>query len=144
MKRVARSALVECSAQTFYELVEDVESYPKFLPWCVAATVGERSEGRTVATLTVGAKGLRQSFTTENRNLPGRSIEMRLVEGPFKHLAGAWRFTPLTSEATKVEFSLEYEFSSRVIAAALGPIFAHIADSTVEAFTRRAIALRNA
>jgi ribosome-associated toxin RatA of RatAB toxin-antitoxin module len=144
MKRITRSAIVECGAQTFYELVEDVESYPEFLPWCVAATVVERSEGRTVATLTLGAKGLRQSFTTENRNLPGSSIEMRLVEGPFRHLAGAWRFTPLDSEATKVEFSLEYEFSSRVIAAALGPVFAHIADSTVEAFTRRAQALRNA
>jgi len=144
MKRISRSAIVECSAQAFYELVEDVESYPDFLPWCMAASVGERSDGRTVATLTLGAKGLRQSFTTENRNLPGRSIEMRLVEGPFKHLAGAWRFTPLQSEATKVEFSLEYEFSSRVIAAAFGPIFTRIADGTVEAFTRRALAMRNA
>jgi len=143
MKRITRSAIVECSAQAFYDLVEDVESYPRFLPWCVAAAVRERSSDRTVASLTLGAKGVRQTFTTENRNVPGRSIDMRLVEGPFKRLEGGWRFTPLQAEATKVEFSLAYEFSSRLIAAALGPIFARIADGTVEAFSRRALALRN-
>ena len=144
MKRIARSALVERSAQAFYELVQDIESYPAFLPWCVAAEVRERSAGRTVATLTLGVKGVRQSFTTENLDVPGRSIDMRLLEGPFKHLAAAWRFTPLRSNAAKIEFSMEYEFSSRAIATALGPLFARLADGTVEAFTRRALAVRDA
>jgi ribosome-associated toxin RatA of RatAB toxin-antitoxin module len=138
MKRISRSAIVECGAETFYALVEDIEAYPAFLPWCAAAQVHERAPGRTVATLTLGVKGIRQSFTTENANVPGRSIDMRLLEGPFKRFAAAWRFSPLQAQACKVEFSLEYEFANRIVAAALGPVFSRIADSTVEAFTRRA------
>ena len=122
----------------FYALVEAIESYPEFLPWCAAAAVRERAPGRTVATLTLAVKGVGQSFTTENTNLPGQSIRMCLVEGPFRHFAAAWRFTPLGARACKAEYSMEYEFSSRLIAGALEHVFRRIADSTVEAFTRRA------
>ncbi len=141
MKKIARSAIVACGADAFYALVEDIEAYPSFLPWCAAAQVRERSPGRTVATLTLGAKGIRRSFTTENANLPGRRIDMRLLEGPFRRFAASWRFTPLQARATKVEFTLEYEFSSRLIATLLDPVFARLADDTVDAFARRAEAL---
>ena len=137
MKRISRSAIVECGAMDFYALVEAIESYPRFLPWCAAAEVRERAPGRTVATLTLAAKGVRQSFTTENRNIPGRSIDMRLIEGPFKSFAAAWRFTPLGADACKAEYSMTYEFANRVVAAALEPIFRRIADSTVDAFAKR-------
>jgi len=140
MKRIARSAIVECSAEAFYALVEDIESYPSFLPWCAAAHVRERGPGRTVATLTLASKGIRRSFTTENSNVPGRSIDMRLLEGPFKRFSAAWRITRLQPQAAKVEFTLAYEFSSRIIAALLEPVFSRMADSTVEAFARRAAA----
>jgi len=138
MKRIARSAIVECSAEAFYALVEDIEAYPAFLSWCAAAEVRERAPGRTVAMLTLAAKGLRQSFTTENANQPGRAIDMRLLEGPFKRFGAHWRFTPLTAHAAKVEFMLEYEFSNRVVAALLDPLFSRLDDSTVDAFARRA------
>jgi ribosome-associated toxin RatA of RatAB toxin-antitoxin module len=140
MKRIARSAIVDCSAEAFYALVEDVEAYPSFLPWCAAAEVRERTPQRTVATLTLAMKGLRQSFTTENMNQPGRAIDMRLLEGPFKRFAAHWRFTPLSPEAVKVEFTLAYEFSSRVLAALLDPVFSRLADNTVSAFVRRVAA----
>lgn len=139
MKRIARSAIVECSAEAFYALVEDIEAYPSFLSWCAAAEVRERTPGRTVATLTLAAKGLHQSFTTENTNQPGRSIDMRLLEGPFKRFSAQWRFMPLATDAAKVEFAIEYEFSSRVVAALLDPVFSRLADGTVEAFARRAV-----
>jgi ribosome-associated toxin RatA of RatAB toxin-antitoxin module len=138
MKRIARSAIVECAADAFHALVEDVEAYPGFLPWCAAAEVRERSAERTVATLTLAAKGLRQSFTTANTSQPGRGIDMRLMEGPFRHFAAHWRFTPLRPGAAKVEFSLEYEFASRMLARLLDPLFRRLADDTVEAFVRRA------
>jgi ribosome-associated toxin RatA of RatAB toxin-antitoxin module len=141
MKRISRSAIVDCSAEAFYGLVEDIEAYPSFLPWCAAAQVRERTPGRTVATLTLAAKGLRQAFTTENANQPGRAIDMRLLEGPFKRFGAHWRFTPLSPAAAKVEFSLEYEFASRVIAALLSPLFSRMADDTVTAFSRRAASL---
>jgi ribosome-associated toxin RatA of RatAB toxin-antitoxin module len=140
MKRITRSAIVDCSADAFYALVEDIEAYPSFLPWCAAAQVRERSPDRTVATLTLAAKGLRHSFTTENANHPGRAIDMRLLEGPFKRFEAHWRFKPLSADAARVEFSLAYEFSSRVIAALLDPVFNRIADGTVSAFVRRVTA----
>jgi ribosome-associated toxin RatA of RatAB toxin-antitoxin module len=139
MKRIARSAIVECSAEAFYALVEDIEAYPEFLPWCAAAHVRERTASRTIATLTLGVKGVRQSFTTENSNQPGRAIDMALLEGPFKRFGAHWRFAPLSAAAAKVEFTLAYEFSSRVVATLLDPVFSRLADSTVEAFVRRAV-----
>ena len=137
MKRISRSAIVECGAMNFYRLVEAIEDYPAFLPWCAAAETHERTPGRTVATLTLAVKGVRQSITTENAFVPGQSIDMRLVEGPFRNFVAAWRFMPLGAGACKAEYSMEYEFSGRVIAAVLEPVFKRIANSTVEAFTRR-------
>jgi ribosome-associated toxin RatA of RatAB toxin-antitoxin module len=138
MKRISRSAIVERSARDLYTLVEDIESYPRFLPWCLEAHVRERAPGRTVATLSVGVRGLRQSFTTENANREGEAIDMRLLEGPFRRFAAHWRFVALGERASKIEFSMAYEFSTRVIAKALDPLFERIADTMVEAFTRRA------
>lgn len=138
MKRIARSAIVEHAAAAVYAIVEDIESYPDFLPWCYAARVHERRAGRTVATLTVGMRALRQSFTTENTNLAGESIDLHLVKGPFKRFAATWHFTPLGEHAAKIEYSMEYEFSSRALGKALEPLFAKIADTMVSAFSRRA------
>ncbi len=138
MKRTARSAIVEHAAREMFDLVEDIESYPKFLPWCLGATVQERGPAGTRATLTVGLRGLKQAFTTQNANRPGESIDLRLVEGPFRRFAAAWRFTPLSAQACRTEFSLEYEFSSRALGRLLAPLFDQIADTMVDAFTRRA------
>src|SRR2546421_13101632 len=137
MKKISRSAIVEHSAQALYALVDDIEAYPQFLPWCQAARV-ERGAAGTRATLTVGMRGLRQSFTTQNENRPGAAIDMRLVEGPFSRFTAAWRFRPLSAQACSIEFSMEYEFESRALAKLLEPLFEHIADTMVDAFTRRA------
>lgn len=141
MRRISRSAIVERSARQLYDLVEDIESYPEFLPWCGAAHVRERSPGRTVATIEVGMPGIHQSFTTENTNAPGRSIDMRLLQGPFRRFEAHWRFTALGTGATKIEFAIAYEFANRVFAKALDPLFEWIASTMVDAFTRRAEAL---
>jgi ribosome-associated toxin RatA of RatAB toxin-antitoxin module len=137
MKRITRSAIVEHSAERMYALVDDVESYPTFLPWCSAARVAQAGV-RKRATLTVGLQGLRQSFTTLNENRPGEAIDMQLVEGPFRRFAAAWRFRPLGAQACAIEFSLEYEFASRALARLLEPLFDHIADTMVDAFKKRA------
>jgi ribosome-associated toxin RatA of RatAB toxin-antitoxin module len=138
LKRVVRSAIVEHSAEAVYALVDDVESYPEFLPWCRTANVLERGPGRTVATLTVGVRGVRQSFTTDNANRPGEGIDLRLVEGPFREFSAAWRFAALGEHAARIEFSMEYEFSSKVLGKMLEPLFDQIADTMVNAFSRRA------
>lgn len=141
MKRIARSAIVEHSAAEMYALVDGIEAYPEFLPWCAAAEVHERKPGATRATLTVGVHGLRHSFTTQNENRPGEAIDMRLVQGPFRRFHGEWRFVPLGEHASRIEFTLEYEFSSRTLGRLLAPLFDGIADSMVEAFVRRAAEL---
>src|SRR5215510_4600470 len=126
MKRVARSAIVPHSAAELYAVVEDIESYPRFLPWCVGAEVKSRAAGATLARLTVGMRGVKQSFTTQNENRAPESIDMKLVEGPFRRFAAGWRFTALGERACKVEFSMEFEFSSRALAAVLQPLFEKI------------------
>ena len=137
MKRIARSAIVEHKAEEMFALVDDIEAYPRFLPWCAGATVHERTAQGTRATLTVGMRGLRLSFTTQNENRPGESIDMRLVQGPFRRFAAAWRFKPLSAQACSVELSLEYELSG-ALARVFARMFDGIADTMVDAFTRRA------
>ena len=140
MKEIRRSAIVEHPAAEMYALVDDIASYPSFLPWCQDARVEVAGEQKR-ATLTVGLRGLRQSFTTLNHNRPGQEIDMRLVEGPFKQFSAAWRFTPLSDHACEIAFSMRYQFASRTVGKLLEPLFDEIADTMVDAFTRRADAL---
>ena len=121
-----------------YALVEDIETYPGFLPWCIEARVLERDSSFTKATITAGMGGVRQSFTTRNENTPGKSIDMHLVEGPFRQFAAAWRFRALSAGACRIEFSLQYELSSRALGRLLEPLFDRVADTMVDAFARRA------
>ena len=138
MSSIVRSALVGYGAQEMYALVEAVEAYPEFLPWCRSSRVIERKEGMTIAELSVGLKGLKQAFTTKNLNRTGESIEMRLVEGPFKSFRATWNFHALDTHACKIEFAMAYEFSSALLARVLEPLFDQIANTMVDAFIRRA------
>jgi len=83
-------------------------------------------------------QGARYKFTTENANRTNEAIEMKLLEGPFRHFAAHWRFHALAERAARIGFAMEYEFGSRAIAMALSPVFDAIANSMVEAFKRRA------
>lgn len=141
MIQIERSALVPHSATSMYALVENVEAYPQFLPWCRAADVSMREEGRTVATLHIDYHGMKQHVTTANTLVPGKSIDMELVSGPFRKLHGTWRFHALGDAAAKIEFKLAYEISSGLLAKLIGPVFNHIANTMMDAFLRRADAL---
>jgi ribosome-associated toxin RatA of RatAB toxin-antitoxin module len=138
MSTVGRSAIVNHSAQQMFSLVSDIESYPRFLPWCDGATVTERRPGRTVATLRINLRGLKEEFTTENLDGGIERIDMKLVSGPFRSLEGGWRFTPLSGNACKIALDLRYEFSSRLLEKVLGAVFDEIANSLVDAFARQA------
>jgi ribosome-associated toxin RatA of RatAB toxin-antitoxin module len=138
MVTVEKSVLVGYSAARMYALVEDIEAYPQFLPWCSGARVAVRDARKTVATLLVNYHGLRQQFTTENLKQDATLIEIRLIDGPFRKLDGFWRFLPLGDAACKIEFSLSYEISGMLLEKMAGPVFGHIANTFVEAFVRRA------
>lgn len=138
MAAVHKSVLLGHSAQQMFALVEKVEDYPKFLPWCGGVQVRERQGDRLVATLQINYHGVRQSFTTENVNTVPTAMQMKLVDGPFKSLDGTWTFKALRADACKVDFDLKYEFSSRLLEQLIGPVFSVIANSFVDSFCKRA------
>jgi ribosome-associated toxin RatA of RatAB toxin-antitoxin module len=141
---VERQGLVPYSAQRMFALVDDIESYPLFLPWCSGADVESRDSRCTIATIHVDFRGVRQAFTTENRKRPGERIQMALMRGPFRSLTGEWRFRGLASAGCKVELSLAYQLASPLLDRMMGPVFDHIANTFVDAFVRRAEALDEA
>ncbi len=138
MPLVEKSVLIEHSAQQMFDLVDDVESYPRFLPWCSETRVDYRDEHRTVATLHINFHSIKSHFTTENTKEIPFWMGMKLVDGPFRRLEGGWRFKPLAEHACKVEFQLSYEFSSKLFEKIIGPVFSQITGTFVEAFVKRA------
>jgi ribosome-associated toxin RatA of RatAB toxin-antitoxin module len=138
MPIINKSALVEFKPQEMFNIVDDVDKYAEFLPWCGASSVLSRSEDEVKATIEIAHSGLRKSFTTLNRLQPGKIIEVQLVDGPFKHLHGFWRFEAIGDKGCKVSLDLEYEFSSKLLGVAIGPVFTQIANTFVDSFCKRA------
>ncbi|KAF1036845.1 MAG: Persistence and stress-resistance toxin PasT [Herbaspirillum frisingense] len=138
MAVVHKTVLINYSAEQMFNLVDRVEDYPEFLPWCGGVEVSERGEHSLTAKLKINYHGLKQSFSTQNTNVRPTSMTMRLVEGPFKHFEGRWHFKALREDACKIEFDMEYEFSSRILEGVIGPVFNMIANSFVDSFCKRA------
>jgi ribosome-associated toxin RatA of RatAB toxin-antitoxin module len=138
MQSVHRSVLVPFSAARMFALVDDIERYPDFLPWCGGAQVFETHAGGKTARVDIDYHGVRAHFTTDNVNAPPTSIVVTLKDGPFRHLHGEWKFTALAEDACKVEFVLAYEFTTHLLERVVGPVFGHIANTFIDAFVRRA------
>jgi ribosome-associated toxin RatA of RatAB toxin-antitoxin module len=136
---VDRSALVHYSNDEMFALVSDINTYPQFLPWCCGARVLSQEQDEMIARIDFSVSGVSKSFTTRNRLIPGREISMQLVEGPFSQLEGRWRFEPLGSAGSKISVFLEYDFSSKMVSLAVGPVFNKIANTLVDAFQKRAV-----
>lgn len=138
MTVVEKSVLIEHTQTQMFALVDRVEDYPNFLPWCGGSLVTERSDSVTVARIEIAYGGIRSYFCTRNtKEYPG-SMRIHLTEGPFTRMEGHWRFTALGETACKIEFRLHYEFSSQVLSRLIGPVFSPIADNMVESFVSRA------
>lgn len=141
MAQVEKSVLVAHPPERMFELVDRVEDYPLFLPWCGGTTLQSRDATSTVATIHIAYMGIRQSFTTENTKEAPRLMRIRLLDGPFSKLEGDWRFIPLGDDACKIELRLDYTFSGRMLEAVLAPVFSHITNTFVDAFVKRADAV---
>jgi ribosome-associated toxin RatA of RatAB toxin-antitoxin module len=139
MRSVHKSVLVPYSAQQMFDLVERVEDYPKFLPWCGGARILQQTTEETLARIDIDYHGVRTHFTTANRNQPPDRIVISLRDGPFRRLDGIWQFRALSASACKVEFELTYEFATAVLEGLIGPVFGRIADSFIDAFVKRAV-----
>jgi len=138
MQRVTKSVLVPYPAARMFELVDRVEEYPQFLPWCGGAKVVEQSGDHKTVRIDIDYHGVRAHFTTDNVNRPPESIVITLKDGPFRHLHGEWRFRALGDAGCKVEFELAYEFATQLLDKAIGPVFGHIARTFIDAFVKRA------
>lgn len=138
MPKLERSALLTFSADELYRLVGDVESYPQFLPGCVSARVEFADETLVRARLGFKVKGLSDSFATENRMEQGTRIHMKLLEGPFKQLSGAWEFQPLAERACKVTLKISLDFGNRMLESTLAPFINGAIGSVMDAFKQRA------
>lgn len=138
MAVIEKSVLIARTAQQMFDLVDRVEDYPKFLPWCGGTELIERNDKITAARLHINFRGIKAQFATENPKDPPHWMNIQLREGPFRRLDGGWRFTALGDAGCKVEFRLNYEFSSSVLEKVLGAVFSHIVGTFVESFVKRA------
>ena len=138
MNKVEKTVLVMHSAAQMYALVDAVEDYPKFLPWCGGVDLLERTEASTSATLHINYHGLKQNFTTQNNKVFPSSMVIELKNGPFKHLDGSWHFIELQENACKIEFKLNYQFANIFLEKLIAPVFNYIATTFVDGFVARA------
>lgn len=137
-REIRKSVVVAHSASDMFCLVNDVESYPQFLPWCSSARVLDRDDATMLASLDMAMAGLHKRVTTRNLLEPHRRVELRLVEGPFSRFHAVWTFDELTQAQTRVGFHLSYALAGRLLGAALGAVLGVVADGLVDAFCRRA------
>ncbi|WP_160152571.1 type II toxin-antitoxin system RatA family toxin [Microbulbifer sp. ALW1] len=138
MTKIERSALVMFSAEQMFDLVNDVASYPQFLPGCRGAEILHRDGETLEARLDLSRAGISQSFITRNRLQRPEKMELVLVDGPFSEFNGCWTFTPLAENACKVAFTLEFRAQNRLLGAAAGKLFSGIANQMVDAMCERA------
>lgn len=138
MNKIERSALIPFSAAQMYQLVNDVDSYQHFLPWCGGSQVLEASKAQMLASVTINFKGVKKTFTTRNTLTPYSEIKLEMVEGPFSELTGSWFFKALDEQSSKITLELSFDFSNRLAAAVIGPVFKIIANSMVASFCEEA------
>ncbi|MEX1199852.1 MAG: type II toxin-antitoxin system RatA family toxin [Methylophaga sp.] len=139
MTTITRSSLVKYSPQQMFDLVNDVDAYPQFLPWCRSSRIISRNDRVICAALDIAKGGIHHEFSTRNTLVPGESIRIELIDGPFRHLEGYWQFSEIgDNQGCRVQLDMDFEFSTRLLDLALGPVFTQISGSLVEAFCKRA------
>jgi len=141
MPTVRKSVLVAQAAETMFALVEEVERYPEFLPWCTSTQVYERTSHTIRARLDIAYRGLRTHVTTRNEVEAPHRMTLELVDGPFERFDGEWRFTPLGEAGCRVDFTLDYRLVGGPLDILMSRFFDHVADTLVERFVERADAM---
>ena len=142
MTIISRNSLVTYTPEQMYDLVNDIEAYPDFLPWCRDSKIISREQDVICASLDLAKGGIHHAFSTRNKVVPGKSIDMALIDGPFRHLEGHWQFIMIgDNQGCRVQLDMDFEFSNRIISMALGPVFTQISGSLVDAFCQRAEAI---
>jgi ribosome-associated toxin RatA of RatAB toxin-antitoxin module len=138
MHRVRKNAIVFHSKNKMFRLVDLIENYPKFLPWCGSTKIIERNNNKTIASIEINYRGIKQTFTTENTKKINDKMFIKLINGPFKSLSGEWLFKELEKDSCQIELKLEYEFSNIILEKLISPIFNIIANTFIDEFIKEA------
>jgi len=139
MTTITRNSLVMYTPEQMYDLVNDIEAYPSFLPWCRSIKILSQSEDEICASLDLAKGGIHHQFSTRNKLVHGKSIDISLIDGPFRHLEGHWQFVMIgDNQGCRVQLDMDFEFSNRIVSMALGPVFTQISGSLLDAFCKRA------
>jgi ribosome-associated toxin RatA of RatAB toxin-antitoxin module len=141
MTTIHRSAIVPYSAHQMFDLVADIPSYPKFLPWCGGARITSAQGDEVIAAIDIAYSGVHRTFSTRNLLQRDKMMEIQLLEGPFSYLQGFWQFKALDEQSCKISLDLEFEVANRIVGLALTPVFSNIANQLVDRFHRRATEL---
>ena len=140
MREMHRNALVPYSAEQMFDLIEGVEHYPKFLPWCTRTQLLERTDAIVAATVEVGFRDLHVRVTTRNEKRRPEWMLIQMQDGSFRHFLGEWKLAPLGTLGSRIDFTLRYELALHAEKLA-GPLIDHAANQMVDAFVRRAEAV---
>lgn len=138
MHNIHKSAIVLHSSKKMFQLVDSVENYPRFLPWCGSTQILERDNSKTIASIEINYKGIRQTFTTENTKKQNKEMMIKLIDGPFKSLSGQWIFKNLDNDSCQIELKLEYQFSNIILEKLISPVFNMIANTFIDEFIKEA------
>ena len=138
MHRVRKNAIVFHSKNKMFRLVDLIENYPKFLPWCGSTKIIERNNNKTIASIEINYKGIKQTFTTENTKKINDKMIIKLIKGPFKSLSGEWLFKELEKDSCQIELKLEYQFNNIILEKLISPVFNMIANTFIDEFIKEA------
>lgn len=138
MLNISKSVITPYTPAQMYALVSDVANYKNYLPWCPSSEILKTENNKIVARVDISYLKVKAHFTTENINTQNERIDMNLVDGPFKHLQGHWKFIPLGENGSKIEFKLDYKFSNIIIEKVIGTVFELVIKSIVDSFVKKA------
>ena len=135
---VRRSLLLPYPAEDIFDLIEQAEHYPQFIPWCSAAEILERTDDIVAARISMRVAGLTLTLQTRNPKRRPEWLALKMVRGPLRRFEGEWRLTPLNAHGCRIEFTLSYEFADAMTERVAAPVFARMADTMVDAYVARA------
>ncbi len=143
MNYIDKCEEINVNINIIFSLINNVEKYNIFLPWCSESNILENGKNKMIAEIEISKNLLKWKFKTENKYKKNSHIDMELIEGPFSHLKGSWVFKKINENNTKVKLYLEYKFDNKIIEVSLKPIFSSIMSSILDSFISEAFKLKN-
>ena len=138
MKKIHKEEDINVDVGTIFTLINDIRSYPNYLPWCTKTEVTEESDHSIIGKIFISKSLMNWNFSTRNIIKKNESISLELVDGPFESLNGRWSFSSLDEFNTKVSLEINYKFKSSIIELSIEPIFSSIMNSILKSFVQEA------